>query len=267
MPNIFNSACSFHTVCIITKKHKDSKFTIGYLGCRVINELSFETDSGNFNWMDFLKQKSKIILILPVLMALFSAWTLRIFQQNQLLAILQVILAVLLFLMLFSRLPKIFNLFISLCLIINCLFFVVAHFDQDLTQISALEKNDLAIRQNYYPHRLGNFFHNDYTLGFYKLERNFFTNLDFNQFFFGGAPRYRPYALDFDKFPLIYLPFFIFGAYQLMKKAGEQKIAISAILLVLIIGGFGNPDYILGIYPLYPIILAISSFGVYKIYA
>lgn len=217
--------------------------------------------------MDFLKQKSTNKLVLPILLAIFSAWTLRIFQDNKLLIVFQVILAILLFLTLSSRLPKIFNLLISFALIINCLFFVITHFDQDLTQTSALEQSYITTRQNYYPHGLGRFIHNNYSLSFYKLERNFFTNLDFNQFFFGGAPRYRPYALDFNKFPLFFLPFFIFGIYQLMKKISEQKIIVSTILIALVIVILGNPDYSLGIYPLYPVILSITSYGVYKIYA
>lgn len=206
-------------------------------------------------------------IVLPILLAFFSAWTFKIFQDNKLLTIFQIILAILLFLTLSSKLSKKFNLIICFALIINCLFFVITHFDPDLTQISALEKSYITTRQNYYPHGLGKYIHNNYSLSFYRIERNFFTNLDFNQFFFGGAPRFRSYALDFDKFPLLFLPFFIFGVYKLMKKVKQEKIIAGTILIGLIICSLGNPDYIVGIYPLYPIILAITSFGIYKIYA
>lgn len=150
-------------------------------------------------------------------------------------------------------------------LIVLALFFLLANFDKNLIYPSSLDRAINQHRQNYYPYRLGEVIHNNYSLGIFKYERNIFTNLSLNQYFFSGQPRLRAYALDFDKFYTFYLPFFLTGLIWLFLKENKQfTIFLTVQLLILGLVAFTDPVNNLGPLPLYPSLTSLIALGFYK---
>lgn len=149
-------------------------------------------------------------------------------------------------------------------LLILSTFLVITQFDKNLVNHSNLDLAYLQQRRSYYPYKLGSFFHNQYTLSIFYYQRNFFTNLDFNQFFFGGQPRLRPYALDFEKFPILYLPFFLYGIILLFSKRKLFVRFVTFTTFILIFAAFANPSFQLGPYIIFPIITSLVFMGLYQ---
>lgn len=92
-----------------------------------------------------------------------------------------------------------------------------------------------------------------------RLQRNFFETIDPNIYFFAGHPRERVWANDFEKFPFIYLPFFIIGLYVFTKRS---KMIIKFLFLVSILT-FGFLGHIneLGPFLLIPFFVCFITLG------
>lgn len=211
-----------------------------------------------------MKNISVIILIIIVLLVtLTNRWFYRIIDDHLILGLIVLTLSFAIASGLAQLLSRKLLYFTYGSLIAFSIFFSISHYEEDLIKHNALDINNMKVRQGYYTHRMGPIVHNNLTVTVYKIQRNFFTNLNFNQFFFGGEPRYRPYALDFEKFPPVYLGFFLYGLYCIFKQSEKLlKIFLSASIIILLILSFGNPSFILGIYPLYPLITGIISLGI-----
>jgi hypothetical protein len=92
------------------------------------------------------------------------------------------------------------------------------------------------------------------------------TNLDFNQFFSGGRPRLRPYALDFEKYPLADIIFFIYGLWWVVKYRQKIFLLLAGFIgIILLITSFVTPNYLLGPYSLYPLVGSIICAGLYQL--
>ena len=68
-------------------------------------------------------------------------------------------------------------------------------------------------------------------LWLYEYHKRFFQYLDLNYYFFGNHPNARVGVTEIEKFPFIFLPFFIFGLYKLFL----SKNYVFFVLLFVII--------------------------------
>ncbi|MDO8429244.1 MAG: hypothetical protein Q7S88_01315 [Candidatus Daviesbacteria bacterium] len=150
----------------------------------------------------------------------------------------------------------------SFLLVLFSLWFGVNHFDKKLVTVSPLERLALKERQNYFYPKAAKILFSESTLTLYKYNRNLFTNLDFNQFFFAGRPRYRDFALDFPKFQPYLLPFLIIGLILIIKRG--LKLFLLTSVLVLLLVAVSDPSFTLGPLPIYPLITGVISLGVFK---
>ncbi len=211
--------------------------------------------------------KSLILLISTVLLiSLTSGWFYLIIKRELVSAIVLLVLSIGLSFELAKLGTRWLRGFCLVGLILFSVLFTYTHLAKEIFKPNVLDLNFIETRQSYYPYHLGKLIHNKYTLLLYKYQRNLFTNLSFNQFFFGGEPRFRPYAFDFEKYPLFYLIFFLYGLFCIFRL--QKKFArffLVYFFIVLLILAFADPGFDLGLYPLYPIITAILSFGIYNL--
>lgn len=100
-------------------------------------------------------------------------------------------------------------------------------------------------------------------LVFFRIQNNLSQLVDPNFYFFANHPRERAGINEFEKFPYLLIPFFIYGFYKLVRKK-EYFFLIFYLflpLLVLSLIGLNNP---LGPFSLFPFILATSYEGFIK---
>lgn len=98
---------------------------------------------------------------------------------------------------------------------------------------------------------------------FTKLERNFSIVIDPSFYFFANHPRERAGIAEFEKFPYILLPFFIYGFYKLVKKKRYLFILLFLFVPLTLISiiGLDNP---MGPFSLFPFIIITSNEGIIK---
>lgn len=98
---------------------------------------------------------------------------------------------------------------------------------------------------------------------FFKLQNNLSQLVDPNFYFFANHPRERAGVNEFEKFPYLLIPFFIYGLYKLVKKREYLFFAVYLLfpLAVLSLIGLNNP---LGPFSLFPFILTTSYEGFVK---
>lgn len=206
----------------------------------------------------------KVVIILGImLLVITTPWFQRILSKDILIAIVILIQTIGLSLYINGLGSKTIGLWSFIAILMLSIFLLSTQFDKSLVNHSNLELAYLQQRSNY--HKIGTILHNKYTLSLFKYQRNFFTNLDFNQFFFGGQPRFRPYALDFSKFPIFYLPFFLYGIFWLLTFKAKLIINFMACLLcILLFTAFVNPSFKLGPYVMLPIITSLVFTGFYQ---
>lgn len=215
--------------------------------------------------MHFLRKKI-FVLAIVVFVNLTSAWFYRVLNEALLFAALIFAFTAAISFVIVNLVHKKISVLIYSLFIIFTIFFTINNLSKDLFNPSALEEHIIKVRQGYYGGRKSMLINNKYTLFLYKYQRNIFTNLSFNQFFFAGQPRLRPYALDFEKFPLVYVFFFISGLIYLLKLNKKQLITfLIAGVGVLLTVAFADPNIKLGLLPLYPIVGSIISVGLYQL--
>lgn len=118
------------------------------------------------------------------------------------------------------------------------------------------------LRLAFYRLDLKNFFEGNINIASFRIQRNFFESLDPNVYFFGGHPRERVWANDFEKFPFTYIFPFVIGAYQLIRRKNLVVglwFICSVLLLSLI--GHKNP---LGPFIFFPIFIVTFWLGIPK---
>lgn len=216
--------------------------------------------------MNFFSVRFILFVVLILIVNLTSPWFIRVASEDYFVGVVLLLITSVIFFALIDWVSQKVGLIAFVVLIVLAIVFSYNNFERGLMNPSALEIHNTTTRQGYYFNRFGPWIHNKYTLGVYKYQRNFFTNLGFNQYFFGGEPRFRPFALDFAKYPLIDLLFFIIGLLFLLKLK-KQKIFVflGFSVVVLLIVSIANPSYMLGLYPLYPLVTSVIMLGVYKL--
>lgn len=111
--------------------------------------------------------------------------------------------------------------------------------DKSLWQYSPEEIFSLNQRRSFYPF-YDKFFQNKLTFSLTKFQRNLFYNLDPNLYFFATHPRERLKVSEFEKFPAIFLPFFLVGFFVFLKK--PSKKIILKLVLAWVLSAFLSPE-------------------------
>lgn len=218
-----------------------------------------------FNIWSIFKKDFLIIFI-----ALTTPWAWKMINYNVFLCLLLILITIILVkLLLIDRLQH-----TILILILCCVFLVVSvinlqlGFDQNLRKLNVNEEVKLNERHQYYARELGGLFLNRFSLNyyknynpyFYKLERNFFSVLDPNLYFFASHPRERGGINEFEKFPSLYFIFFIMGIIYSLKL--RSLLAMLYLLFAASISGFISPAFELGPILFFPFVTALTALGV-----
>lgn len=213
---------------------------------------------------------------LVAFISLFNFWIWRIFSTNFALGLILFISSIIFY---FSVLKNSLRVFIFLLVPFLIILFYQYKLTEnyDLTYLDNDEQRVQAQRLKEYPliHlqmlnknlwiKGENFFEKRKEfLIFMRMNSNFIENLDINRYFFGGYPRQMALKVDFEKFPFIFLPFFILGVLISIKKKNIRiflPIAISFLLSSYI----GNKNK-LGLFSLFPFFILFITLGVQKFY-
>lgn len=127
-------------------------------------------------------------------------------------------------------------------------------------------------RHGYLSKNLGYFFTNKLSLNYYsrlslplsKIQKNAFSSLDPNLYFFAGHPRERKGIDEFEKYSFILFPIFLIGLLKVLK----EKYLVFGIyfLSVFLITGFISAQYELGPVLYFPIINVTLLYGVISLF-
>lgn len=202
-----------------------------------------------------------------------NQWIWEIFRFNYYLFILVLSSSVLLYLSIIwrKRIVIVFYLLLILILVIqwkttnNILF---GSTDIDDRHLFAIRRNELpklsvSILNSNYILNTGRYMENELTYIAYKLEQNLFRSIDMNLYFFGGHPRERSGVREFEKFPFLFLPFFIFGLIRIIElRLWALILAFLVPILELVIIGQNN---LLGPFSLFPFFSVTMAVGVFPI--
>ena len=199
------------------------------------------------------------MIFLLIIVTLANPWIWRIAEVNQ---------SVFLLLILLVPVPHLAITKKKYLIFASALFLLIAFFQWKTTNFQSLvlldndEQRIQKIRLYFYKpslhyvrvifHRLNlnDFLEGDFTTASSRIQRNFFETIDPNVYFFGGHPRERVWANDFEKFTFILIIPFLAGVYSLAlerKKIIFLNLLISVVLLSVI--GHKNP---LGPFILFP---------------
>lgn len=93
-----------------------------------------------------------------------------------------------------------------------------------------------------------------------RIQKNIFENLDLNLYFFANHPRQRIGVKEFEKFPYIFLPFFLYGLFSLIKVQQNRWVFLVFLIPLFLAGLIGNKNS-LGIFPLFPLFTVSIATG------
>lgn len=99
-----------------------------------------------------------------------------------------------------------------------------------------------------------------FNLPLYKLQSNFFANLDPNLYFFASHPRERTGVEEFQKYLPVFLPFFVLGFISIIYKS-SWKI-LTYVTFIAVISSIISPKYNLGPILFFPVINLLITTGV-----
>lgn len=207
-------------------------------------------------------------IIIPFLVCFGNFWIWFIFTRNLWLGLILILETVL-----FNLVINKFNIkFLALFIFIY--FFLAAYllstaFDKDIYKENPTEA--LMKRQRYeylatdlgkiYKNRFSIFYHDNVNPILYKIQNNIFSAMDINVYFFAGHPREREKVFEYEKYPFIFWPFFLFGIYLSIKKA--RNLLLLYFIISLLISSLIKQDLIFGPILFFPLInfILIDSFN------
>ena len=165
-------------------------------------------------------------------------------------------------------LKKNFNLLL-LTFIPIFLFQIVTTQKSSLTEIANDDRRLIDLRLRAYPSkylRVGHWLEErKESIAGTRIIRNLFENLDPNLYFFAGSPRQRVGIKEFEKFPYVFLPFFLIGFVTILDLKDKNKILfISLLIPLLLLSIIGNQNK-LGPFSLFPFMVLTISSGLKKI--
>ncbi|OGE43674.1 hypothetical protein A3B45_03225 [Candidatus Daviesbacteria bacterium RIFCSPLOWO2_01_FULL_39_12] len=213
--------------------------------------------------MLFSKIQTHYLLILAITFGNFWIW--RIFKDNLVVGILLVILSFLLFKQLVDKF-QIHRLLILIFIFLLISFLTLrVGFDANIFITSPQDLSQLNRRHGFYADELGLLFTNRFSQKAYKylslpilkLEKNLFSNLDINLYFFASHPRERGTG-EFEKYSWLLLFPFILGFFSILKyyKVVGTYLSSAALISMLL-----NPAYSLGPVLFFPFINVLIAFG------
>lgn len=103
------------------------------------------------------------------------------------------------------------------------------------------------------------------SIAFFRILGNLSETIDPNLYFFANHPRERIGIKEFEKFPYIFLPLFVYGIFLLIEKEERKLIALSFFVPVFMLSFVGNKNP-LGPFSLFPFIAVSISVGLKKTY-
>ncbi len=200
-----------------------------------------------------------------------NLWIWRIFQNNLLIFGLLLITSFLLFYFWDKKIP------LKTLGFICSLFIILFIFQYQTTEIQSLinltndefrvvstrktlyKSDSNLVRIIFYKLNFPEFYEGSLNIAAWRLQRNFFETIDPNVYFFAGHPRERIWANDFEKFPFLYLPFFMVGLYVFTKKS----TLIMKLLFLICILAFGFLGHLneLGPFLLIPFFVCLITLG------
>lgn len=198
-----------------------------------------------------------------------NLWMWRIFKENLLLSILLVILSFL-FLKQTVAKVKIHQLLIFILVFVIISFLTLrTGFDKNIFVTSPEDLAQLNKRHGYYADELGPLYTNKFSQQAYKylstpirkIEKNLFSSLDINLYFFASHPRERGTG-EFVKYSWVLLLFFILGFFSVMKyykTVGSYFIGAAFFSMLL------GSTYPLGPVLFFPLINVLIVFGLISI--
>lgn len=211
------------------------------------------------------RNKGLLVLLFVIIL---NPWWWVIIQRNPLVGILVFSLSLIIFLYFWKIESK--KLFFLLITLTMTLFFIAVReaFDESIFRKSALDIQQYYKRHEFYAQGLGRIYTNrisltyfkDFNLPIYKLQRNFFANLDPNLYFFASHPRERIGIEEFEKYSPLFLPFFLVGFLYIICKP-LPKILIY-IVVISIISSIVSPKFNLGPLLFFSIINFMITIGI-----
>jgi len=207
-------------------------------------------------------------LLIPLLVIVLNPWWWTIIQRNLAVGVLIFVLSLVVYIYFWQI--KLGKLLLVLSVLTIILFVISTReaFDESIFRPSSLDIQQMSRRHEFYANGLGKIYTNrfslayfkEYNLPLYKLQRNFFGNLDPNLYFFNSHPRERLGVEEFNKYFPIFLPFFLIGIFYLICKP-LPKIMIYLVAISLI-SSIISPKYNLGPVLFFPIINFIITVGI-----
>ncbi|MBI2596857.1 hypothetical protein HYW41_01760 [Candidatus Daviesbacteria bacterium] len=207
-------------------------------------------------------------LLIQLIVIFLNPWWWIIFQRNIWVGLLVIILSLVVFKYFwYSNIEK---LLLPLLIFTAISFFISVKdaFDISIFRYSTLEIQQLNKRHEFYANGLGKIYTNrislsyfkDFNLPISKLQRNFFGNLDPNQYFFASHPRERAGVEEFQKYIPLFLPFFVIG---LLYSIHVPLLALLIYLVIVsLISSVISASYNLGPILFFPLINFMITIGI-----
>lgn len=207
-------------------------------------------------------------LLIPLLVMVLNPWWWTIVQRNPAVGVLTFVLSLVVYIYFWQIKSRRLLLVLSALTTILFIISVRTAFDESILRLSALDIQLFNRRHEFYANNLGKIYTNRFSLAYfkefnpplYKLQSNFFGNLDPNLYFFNSHPRERLGVEEFDKYFPIFLPFFLVGFFYLIYRP-LYKIIIYFVA-ILFISVIISPKYNLGPVLFFPVINFIITVGI-----
>lgn len=203
-----------------------------------------------------------------LLVILLNPWWWVIIQRNLAVGVLVFVLSLVVYIYFWQVKSGRVLLVLSLLTIMLFVISTREAFDGGIFRLSALDIQQMNKRHEFYANSLDKIYTNrfsltyfkEYNLPLYKLQRNFFGNLDLNLYFFASHPRERLGVEEFEKYLPIFLPFFLIGVlYSIyVPLLGILIYSVSVLFLSSII----SPAYKLGPMLFFPIVNFMVTIGI-----
>lgn len=206
-------------------------------------------------------------IYIHLLVMTVNPWLWIIFQNNLIVGLLVFVLSLAVYIYFWQiKSTKILLLVIMLT---TAVFFLAVKeaFDESIFRNSALDIQQLTRRHEFFANGLGKAYTNrisltyfkDFSIPLYKLERNFFSNLDLNLYFFASHPRERIGLEEFEKYLPIFIPFFLLGFFYIIYKPFVKFFLY--LLFISLISTVISPYYNMGPILFFPIFSVIITIG------
>lgn len=205
--------------------------------------------------------------LINIIVIILNPWWWIIIQRNFWIGLLVFVLSLVVFT--YFRQIKSRKLFFLLLTLTTLVFFIAVRedFDESILRNSALDIQQYNKRHEFYAHGLGKIYTNKFSLNYFenfnfpltKLQRNFFSNLDPNLYFFASHPRERTGVEEFEKYPAVFLPFFIIGVLYSIYILPPNLLVY--LILILLMSSIISSKYNLGPVLFFPVIIYMITTG------